>query len=591
MTQNRFISNRDRDRLTSKGQGPFPRLSEAVLVGALALAVPCHGAGAAEPQAQTDDQVVATVNGEPMLLDDLERSLGSLHESATTDRRRSFDIDRMLFKAVNDMLLGQEARALGMDQEDPTAAQVSSFRNRLVVGRLERLEITDNAKPAEEEIRQAFETQYREITLRVVTAYERQGADEMLAELRGGADMEALARKRSVDPYKLRGGLVNGVPRIDLQTEIAELALQLEPGELGGPVRTDLGWSVIRLEEIREADPERFPKLERQLSDLVRHRKAGRLRAALAQSLSQRHPVTIDEKVAGSVRAERLPDARLVPRVDDPDAVVARVGDKQVIAASEYTRALLARWTNMRNEEAAIAAAPIVLDRMIEQRLLLAEALARGYAERPEIIRTIKAFETELLVPRYLEEVVAAGVEVSLEEMRAHYEAHKTEYRKPPRIHLGQITVATEEEAERIVTMLRQGTDLAWLARQHSIDRFKGSGGDRGWVEPRIGSSDRHLIDAKVGEVIDPLGSPDNFIVLKVVAREEQGIYSFKEVSGNVKAAIYSQKMRGVIGEFMEILRSRSEIEINEEMLESLSITGEETKDPQLEGGSGGHGN
>ena len=45
---------------------------------------------------------------------------------------------------------------------------------------------------------------------------------------------------------------------------------------------------------------------------------------------------------------------------------------------------------------------------MIEQKLLLVEALARGYADRPEVMREVFARETELLVSRYLEEVVSA---------------------------------------------------------------------------------------------------------------------------------------------------------------------------------------
>ena len=123
---------------------------------------------------------------------------------------------------------------------------------------------------------------------------------------------------------------------------------------------------------------------------------------------------------------------------------------------------------------------------------------------------------------------------------------------------------------------------MAWLARQHSIDRFKGSGGDRGWVEPRPGGPDERLLETSVGDVIDPMGVPENYVVLKILAREEQGLYNYNEVSGNVRSAVHSQKLRGALEKFMDILRSRSEIEINEELLKSLQITGEQkTPHPQ----------
>jgi parvulin-like peptidyl-prolyl isomerase len=565
----------EKRRTISRGRrSSFARSLTIVVAVATNPGVPGIGTGSPPLQEPTDGAVVARVNGEAMMLDDLELYLGSLHQSATSGDRGAFDLDRLMFRAVNDMLLAQEARALGMQDDEAVTSRVEKYREKLALEMLEREEIADKAVPTDEEVRRFFEDQYRTITLRVITAYEKPEAEALLAEVRSGADMATLARERSVDPYGPRDGLVKSVARIDLQPEIAELALGLEPGEIGGPVRTDLGWSVIRLEAIEPADPERFSKLVSFLQATLRARKAAELRKNLAAGIRDRHSVTIDDDVLGSFRPERLPDARLVPRVEDPSAVVARVGEKQVVTAGEYSKALMERWANVRNEEAARAAAPKVLEDLITQRLLLAEALARGYADRPEIRRRIRAHERELLVPLYLEEVVAADIEVSREEMKAYFEQHRQKYRRPPRIRLGQITVATMEEAERVRALLRQGSDLAWLAREHSIDRFKESGGDRGWVEPRPGGPNEKLLETSMGDVLEPFGVPGNYVVLKILAREEQGLYSYDEVSGNVREAVFSQKLAGAIETFMDTLRSRSEIEINEELLKSLRITG-----------------
>jgi peptidyl-prolyl cis-trans isomerase C len=535
----------------------------------------CAGTSAAA-QEQTGRQVVATVNGEDMLLDDLERYLASLHQSMNATQRGAFDIDRLMFRAVNDMLLGQEARALGMDEEEPVAGQVERYREKLAVRVLERVEIAEKTVPTDEEVRDFFTDQYREITLRVITAREQASADELLAEIQAGGDMEALALERSKDPYRLRGGLVDSVTKIDLQPEIAELAVGLEPGELGGPVRTDLGWSLIRLEKITDADPDRFPKLERFLKAVVQQRKAKEARKTLAAKLRERYAIRINDEVVVAFRPERLPDGRFAPSIKDPEAVVVRVDGSQVVTAGEYSKALLEAWSNVRNEEVAAEVTPTVLSELIDQKLLVAEAMVRSYAERPEVEREVRARESELLVSRYLEEVVAAGVEVSRDEMEAHFREHQKEYRKPPRIHLGQITVTTMEEAQRIAALLRQGTDLAWLAQQHSIDRFKGAGGDRGWIEPRPGGANAHLLETMVGDVLEPFGTPGNYVVLKVLARDEQGLYSFKEVSGNVRNDVYGDKVRDTIERYMETLRGRSEIDINEELLKSLQITGED---------------
>ncbi len=546
---------------------------------------------------------VATVNGEPLTLRDVERYLGNVHDSIAASERTDFDLDRLMFRMVNDALLGQEGRALGLDREGSIPGQVEAYRARLAVAALEREEIAERSRPTGGEVRQAFEQQYRELTLQVVTAYEPEGAGELLARLRAGVDMEALARESSVDPYAGRGGLVRSVAAIDLQREIAELASSLAPGELGGPVRTDLGWSVIRLVEARPADPERFAGVEASLRRLIRLRKSQALRSALAAKARVSHEVNVDQALAGSVEAQRLPDARLMPRLAKRQGLVARIavnrppgggptedrGDELTITAEDYRKALLARWSGVRNAEAALAAAPIILEKMIEQRLLLAEALARGYGEHARIRAAVRAFETSLLAPRYLQEVVAPGVEVSREEMEAYYQAHRGELNRPPRVHVGQITVATEEEAERVAGLLREGTDLAWLARQHSTDRFGEQGGDRGWVETGSSGFDERLWQATAGDVLDPVGVRGNFVVLKVTARQEQGVYEFDEVSGNVRNAVVSSKMRAAVAQLMETLRSRSEIEIDRELLATLRLSGEMTEAAENQPDGHGH--
>jgi parvulin-like peptidyl-prolyl isomerase len=206
---------------------------------------------------------------------------------------------------------------------------------------------------------------------------------------------------------------------------------------------------------------------------------------------------------------------------------------------------------------------------------MLAEALARGYGDTPEVARALYAYETQLLVPPFLDVAVAADLEISNEEMESYYEENKNQYRRPPRVRVGQISVATEEEAERLAGLLRQGADLAWLARQHSIDGFKDSGGDRGWMTPGRGGDpiDGALVEAQTGDVLGPEKLGENFLVVRVLAREEQGIYDFQEVSGNIRQEVYDKKFQLALHDYIQKLRSRSEIVVNEDVLAALKIT------------------
>jgi parvulin-like peptidyl-prolyl isomerase len=552
-------------------------LQVAVLV---VLASPTLAQETANSSPEAGDQamdvgIVATVNGEPIFFEDLEGLLGEMHSGTAETQRGAPDLERMMFRLVNDKLLAQEARVLGIQNDEPIPTQLAALRQSLAIKQLEQKEIWSLAEPTAEELEQAFAKEYQTITFRMLTTHEKEEAERLLSELERGADFEALARESSVDQSGPRGGLVEDLPRIDMPHGLADDVFALSPGDLKGPFRTRIGWSNIRVESFAEPDPERFEALQPSLRTLVRYRKAEALKDDLGSRLRQAHPVVIDQQAVAAVVAERLPDSRLMPQVEDPESIVARVGERE-ITAEDYGKALRARWKGVRNVEAARAAKPLVLERLIRDELMISEALSRGYGDTPEVERVVSASETQLLIPRILSEVVAADIEVTQEEMESYYEEHKNQYHRPPRVRIGQITVAERAEAERLAELLRQGADLAWLARQHSIDDFKDAGGDRGWATPKRSGDpiEEALLDAQPGDVLGPAAVGENFLVVRVITREEQGIYDFQEVSGNVRQAVNNREFQLALHDYIQKLRSRSEIVVNEDVLATLQITG-----------------
>lgn len=560
-------------------------VSGALLAAPIATSLPAAGSVPAPSDADPmTEGIVARVNGEAIYLEDLERRLQDLHSEVSPTQRSAPDLSQLMYGLINDALLAQEARALGLHEEDPIPSEVDDLRRDLAVKRLRREEVGKRIEVTEDKIREAFEREYRKVTLRVLTTREKERSEQALADLREGADFAELAEERSIDPYKHKGGLVEALPKIDLMTEIAAEAFTAEPGELIGPIRTPIGWAVVRVEAFHEADPERLEEVRGDVEQMIRYRQASRLEEDLARSLRDEHSVEIVDEAVAAVAPERIEDGRLIPKVPDPTAVVAHVGDG-AIHASEYADALKWRWKGVSNEAAARASAPIVLESMVQDRLLLAEALERGYGEAPAVERAVRASEKQLVLKRYLREVLGPTVEVSREEMEEYYAAHQDRFRRPPRFHMSQITVESEEEAERIAGLLREGTDMAWLAERHSVDSYAEAGGDRGWVTPSPGDGglNDQVLGSAVGDVIGPFEVRGDWLVLQVDAREEQGPYPFDRVSGNVRSEVFQRKFQERLDEVLKKLRSRSEIEVYDRVVDTLRILG--TREETAEAG------
>ncbi len=539
--------------------------------------------------ASSPPTTIAVVNGEPVPVEQVARTLSRSHQAAPDTEGVAMDLDRLLFKVINDVLLAQEARAMGMHEDEPVVQEVADYRRRLAKRKLEAEEITSRSEPTEEEIRRFFESRYRRVTFRVVTAYDQSAAAGLLEKLQEGADMESLAEQESVDPYRARGGLVDDIEHVDLQMSIADLLFSLDPGELGGPVQTSLGYSIVKPESFAPPAEGRFEEVEKDVRAVVRMNKARRARRSLGAKLLDQHSVEIDQAVVDAMQPSRRPDGRLVPTIAHPEDTVLRIDGNPALTAAELGKELLSRWKGVRNEDAARVAAPIVLTGLVDEALLQAEAEKRGYDKLPEVERAAAVFESDLLVSRYLTEVVQPQIEVRPEEMRSYYEAHKEELHRPPRVRLGQVTVATLALAEKLAQDLRAGADLAWVVKQHSIDGFKQSGGDRGWYElqPGVPDFNKDLFEAEVGVVLDPIGEPGFWVVLKVLAREEQGIYDYDEISGNIRDKVLEQKTREELDKLITTLRDRSEVEIDIDSLDQLRITGLQSLDTHQGDGLG----
>jgi parvulin-like peptidyl-prolyl isomerase len=217
---------------------------------------------------------------------------------------------------------------------------------------------------------------------------------------------------------------------------------------------------------------------------------------------------------------------------------------------------------------------PGVLDELIFEEMLVAEGLRRGYGDTPKVKRELHALEMSQLASKYLKETVSAGVEVTPAEARAYYDEHRDEFRKPPRLHLLQLTVPTREQADRLAELAKGGAEFAWLVRQHSTDQYKEAGGDRGWVLANEGLLNfrEELQSARKGDVLGPKEGPSGWVLVQVDVYEEQDHYSFEAVSGNVKARLESQEVSARIDEVIGKLRERSEIWIDREALARFEI-------------------
>jgi parvulin-like peptidyl-prolyl isomerase len=104
-------------------------------------------------------------------------------------------------------------------------------------------------------------------------------ADDLLAQIKKGADFAGLAKKFSQDPGSAQtGGDLGCFRKGQMVPAFEQAAFALKPGQMSGVVETPFGYHIIRVSEFKAGrDPgydEVKPQIEEYLKQQLRDRKS-----------------------------------------------------------------------------------------------------------------------------------------------------------------------------------------------------------------------------------------------------------------------------------------------------------------------------
>lgn len=112
-------------------------------------------------------------------------------------------------------------------------------------------------------------------------------AEAVLAEARSGKDFAELAKKYSKDPSAAEGGELGFVGRKDFAGPIGDTLFGMKVGDIAGPVKSQFGYHILKLEEIRAAEVKPFEAVRSELDSQYRADRAAQLFGERQDSISE----------------------------------------------------------------------------------------------------------------------------------------------------------------------------------------------------------------------------------------------------------------------------------------------------------------
>jgi peptidyl-prolyl cis-trans isomerase D len=102
-------------------------------------------------------------------------------------------------------------------------------------------------------------------------------AQAVLAEARAGKDFAELAKKYSKDPTAAEGGELGFVGKNDFAGPIGDTLFAMKVGDIAGPVKSQFGYHILKLEEIQAAEVKPFEAVRAELDSQFRTDRAAQL--------------------------------------------------------------------------------------------------------------------------------------------------------------------------------------------------------------------------------------------------------------------------------------------------------------------------
>jgi len=230
-------------------------------------------AAAAAPAAQPlKDPVVATVNGQPIRLSELE-----IAQQALPQQYRNMPLQAvfpaLLDRIVDSKLVVQEGKKNKVTDDPAFKKRMAFVEDQVLQDFWIQREVA--RKVTQEKLQQRYEERLKsmpaeeEVHARHILVSTEDEAKAIIAELKKGAAFDKLAKEKSTDKASgAEGGDLGWFKKSDMVKEFADAAFALNKGDLTEtPVKTQFGYHVIKVEDRRKAPPPAFEELADQLRE------------------------------------------------------------------------------------------------------------------------------------------------------------------------------------------------------------------------------------------------------------------------------------------------------------------------------------
>ncbi len=268
----------------------------------LALSL-CACKPAPTEKAKTTGTVLAEVNGNTITTDDFKAEIDKLppylKPMVQSEEGKKELLDSMIVRQI----ILEQAKKDGVDKDKEVSDRMEDLRKRLIVETYLKKKVEKEAQISDQEMKKFYDENKDkfkagdQVKASHILVKSEKEASDILAQLKGGAKFEDLAKKFSTDSTASKGGDLGWFPKGAMVPEFDKVAFSLKEGEMSGIVKTQFGFHIIKVTGKRPAGITPFEEVKEQIKSNLLPAKQQEIFTKMKEEMKKSAKISIKDDV------------------------------------------------------------------------------------------------------------------------------------------------------------------------------------------------------------------------------------------------------------------------------------------------------
>jgi hypothetical protein len=463
---------------------------------------------------------------------------------------------------IDFQLMVQQGIEMGYDAQPNYLHKLDVFLQVRAMMALKYDEIDSKAAVSEAELKKYFNENYSPVWFLQILAFDSeakaQKAYEVMLPFAGQpagqlvfADLLGGSVEEKADTYDEAKVSVDDFHKNKRDAWLA-VVRKLKAGEISKPFLNDDNnkYILVRVINIQPAEEGAFEERRRKMTEYLNKEKRNQLTFKFIENLKKKYNVQINQELLNTIKFDvEYPQEFL-------DQVVVNIGDFNASVFSIIYN--VNKEKKIRKDLSYEQLKDIVLNSIISQTLINKESLSRGYEKHPPLLWTYEFYKQNRLKAE-VEAGLMGGLSITEQEIKNFYDLKIADFTIQEKVSFSLLR-GDEDVLKKIWVGTLSGGDFTELALKYSLDANI-QNQEVVSLSPEIVAELKKL---DKGNVSLPFVLGEKYGLLKLFERLPGQTIPLEQVKGQVSEQLKKTKFEVIKVDYLNKLKSRSKIDINQ---------------------------